>query len=398
MTIEISLLDAPAPAALPIEMVERKGLGHPDSICDALAEALSVALSRFYLERFGTILHHTVDKALLRGGSARPRFGGGEVLEPIELYLAGRATSAVHGSRVPLDELVHETCRDWLRRHLRHLDAERDVRIHSLLRPVSADLAELYARRHTTPLANDTSFGVGYAPLDRLERTVLAVERGLNAAATHARHPAFGEDVKVTGVRTGESIALTVACALVGRHLRDLDDYRAQKSAVARVAAEAADEAGGGGVEVAVNTADGDTPSSVYLTVTGLSAEAGDDGQVGRGNRVNGLITPYRPMSLEAAAGKNAVTHVGKLYNLAAERIAQALVRDLPAVREAYCWLSSRIGDPIDEPQVVDLKLRPAPGEALDAVRPKALDIVREHTNGIGALWREVVEGAHALW
>ena len=56
--------------------------------------------------------------------------------------------------------------------------------------------------------------------------------------------------------------------------------------------------------------------SGIYLTVTGLSAEQGDDGEVGRGNRVNGLITPSRAMSLEAAAGKNAVAHVGKLYNL----------------------------------------------------------------------------------
>ena len=111
MSIEISPLDWPSPAALPIEIVERKGIGHPDTICDALAEALSVALSRFYLDRFGAILHHNVDKALLWGGAARPRFGGGEVLQPIELYLAGRATAEVGGARVPIDELVLETSR-----------------------------------------------------------------------------------------------------------------------------------------------------------------------------------------------------------------------------------------------------------------------------------------------
>ena len=74
--------------------VERKGLGHPDTICDAVSEAASLALSRAYLERCGRVLHHNVDKVLLRGGTARPAFGGGEVLEAIEIYIAGRATGA----------------------------------------------------------------------------------------------------------------------------------------------------------------------------------------------------------------------------------------------------------------------------------------------------------------
>jgi S-adenosylmethionine synthetase len=398
MPIEISLLDAPSAAALPIEMVERKGLGHPDTICDALAEALSIALSRFYLDRFGAILHHNVDKALLRGGAAHPRFGGGEVLEPIELYLAGRATAVVEAVRVPLDELVVETSRAWLRRHLRHLDPDRHVRIHPLLRPTSVDLADLYARRRGAPLANDTSCGVGYAPLDTLERTVLAVEHRLNSEETRARHPELGEDIKVMGVRTGETIRLTVACALVSRYIADLGDYHDKKGAIARLAVAAARAAGAGDVEVAVNSADGETESSIYLTVTGLSAESGDDGQVGRGNRCNGLITPYRPMSLEAAAGKNPVTHVGKLYNLVADRIAHAIVAEVPTAVEAYCWLVSRIGEPIDEPQVVDVKLRIEDPDALDTMRPRTLEIIQDQLRAIGALWREIVKGGLAVW
>jgi S-adenosylmethionine synthetase len=398
MPIEISALDAPSPATLPIEIVERKGLGHPDTICDALAEALSVALSRHYLERFGAILHHNVDKALLRGGAARARFGGGEVLQPIDLYLAGRATAAVGDVRVPLERLATEATREWLKRHIRNLDSERHVRVHTLVRPTSVDLASLFERRRGAPLANDTSFGVGYAPLDTLERVVLAAEQVLNAPAEKMRHPELGEDVKVMGVRTGGTIRLTVACALVSRHVAGLDDYREKKAAVARLATVAAREAGAGEVEVAVNTADGDAESSVYLTVTGLSGEAGDDGQVGRGNRVNGLITPYRPMTLEAPAGKNPVTHVGKLYNVVAHRIAHAIVTEVPAATEAYCWLLSRIGDPIDAPQVADLKLRLEDPDALEATRPRALEVVQDNLHGIGTLWREIVEGGVTLW
>lgn len=146
---------------LPVEVVECKGLGHPDSICDALAENLSVALSRFYLERFGFILHHNVDKALLWGGTAHPQFGGGKVTEPLEIFLAGRATEAYRGVSVPLEEIAVEASRRWLSEHIRYLDVQRHVRLHCLIRPSSTDLVSLFMRQQEcgVPLANDTSCG-----------------------------------------------------------------------------------------------------------------------------------------------------------------------------------------------------------------------------------------------
>jgi len=398
MRIEVLPLERPSPAVLPLEIAERKGLGHPDTICDALAESVSVALSRFYLERFGAILHHNVDKALLWGGVARPAFGGGEVLEPIELYLAGRATAAVKDVLVPLDELATQAARAWLRSRLRYLDVDRHIRIHTLIRPTSADLSNLFSRRVGTPLANDTSFGVGFAPLDLLERTVLSVERELNLPATKTAHPQIGEDIKVMGVRTADAIHLTVACALVGRHVASLDEYQEKKAAIGRLATAAAHAAGAAEVEVEVNPADGASEDSVFLTVTGTSAEAGDDGQVGRGNRVNGLITPYRPMSLEAAAGKNPVTHVGKLYNIVASRIAEAVVDRVPGAIEAQCCLVSRIGYPIDEPRVADLKVRLDEPQRIETLRAQCVGVVRDQLGGIGSLWRETVDGRIALW
>jgi S-adenosylmethionine synthetase len=395
LNLSITALDAPAAGSGAHEIVERKGRGHPDSLCDALAENLSIGLARFYLERFGEILHHNVDKALLLAGAARPAFGGGELLEPIEIILAGRATRRFRGVTVPVDELAIELSHEWLGRHLRNVDPARDLRIVPRIRETSPDLAVLFLRRGEggAPLANDTSFGVGFAPLDRLERAVLAVERGLAAPETRAAFPEIGDDVKVLGVRSGERLELTVACALVGRHVRDLADYFAKKERVRSLAAAAARGASGGEIEVQVNAADGETADSVYLTVTGLSAEAGDDGQVGRGNRVNGLITPYRPMSLEAAAGKNPVSHTGKLYNLLAERIASALVDALPGVDEAHCHLLSRIGSPVSEPQLAHIGLRLADPDAIDAVRHAAAKIARAQLRDAAELWREVLEG-----
>jgi S-adenosylmethionine synthetase len=382
MNLEIRALPEPGPGAAPCELVERKGPGHPDSLCDALAENLSIGLSRFYLERFGAILHHNVDKALLVGGAARPAFGGGELLEPIEITLAGRATREFRGVKVPVDELAVELSRDWIARHLRHLSPVHDVRIVPRIRATSTDLTALFLRgaERGVPLANDTSFGVGFAPLDRLERTVLEVERRLVG-------PEIGEDTKVLGLRRGEHIAITAACAFVGRNVRDLCDYFEKKERLRASAAAGLD------AEVAINAADGDTTDSVYLTVTGLSAEGGDDGQVGRGNRVNGLITPYRPMSLEAAAGKNPVSHTGKLYNLLAARIAQALAAELSGIDEAYCMLVSRIGAPVSAPQLADIALRVADPAALYALRGPAERTVREHLHGTPQLWQEVLAG-----
>jgi S-adenosylmethionine synthetase len=391
MTLGISALAGPPPGAGALEIVERKGRGHPDSLCDALAENLSIGLARFYLERFGAILHHNVDKGLLLGGAARPAFGGGRLEEPIEIILAGRATRRFRGVEVPVEALAVELGREWLGRNLRHIDPARDVRIVARIRETSSDLAALFLRHAQVPLANDTSFGVGFAPLDALERAVLAAERSLVAA--HPAHPEIGDDIKVLGVRSGARFELTLACAFVGRHIADLADYFAKKEGVRALAAAAVREAAGGEVEVQVNAADGDSADSVYLTVTGLSAEAGDDGQVGRGNRVNGLITPYRPMSLEAAAGKNPVSHTGKLYNLLADRIARALVAELPGVEEAHCRLLSRIGSPITEPALADVGLRLADPGALDAVRELAAELVRAHLQGAPGLWREVLAG-----
>ena len=400
MDFSVLPLQAPAAASLPFEIVERKGLGHPDTICDALVENLSIGLARTYYERFGLVLHHNVDKALLVGGAASAAFGGGAVLEPIEIILAGRATREFRGAVIPVDALAIDLSRRWLSENLRHLDATRHVRIVPRIRPTSPELKALFGRRPATagPLANDTSIGAGYAPLDALERAVLAAEHALTASATRAAHPAIGEDVKVMGVRSGERVALTVACALVGRHVRDLADYRENKARIATIAQAAALQAGGLECTVQVNTADGEDAGSIYLTVTGLSAEAGDDGQVGRGNRVNGLITPYRPMSLEAAAGKNPVTHVGKLYNIAAHRSAQALVDEVPALREAECLLVSQIGQPITLPQIVDVKVRLDDPAALESLRARIAATVRAQLAGLPQLWRESLAGTWSLW
>jgi len=393
--MEIAIEPIVEPEEPEVEIVERKGLGHPDSICDALAEQWSLALSRHYLEHHGAILHHNVDKALLVGGAAAPRFGGGRVLEPIVIYLAGRATADVGGVAVPVGALAESSARAWLRANLRGIDVERDVELRPLVRRGSTELVDLFGAGGPA-LANDTSLGVGHAPLSRLEALVLGVEQHLTSRSLRDAFPALGEDVKVMGMRRAARFRLTVAAALVDRHLADAGAYRAARSRVAEETRAAARGLGHPSIEVEVNGADDDARGRFYATVTGLSAEAGDDGQPGRGNRVNGLITPRRAMTLESVAGKNPVTHVGKLYNIAACLLAEELVSELPEIAEADCRLVSRIGRRVDDPPLLHLRVRGGdPREP--GLRARIEAIARRRVAEIPSLWRPLLAGEIAL-
>jgi S-adenosylmethionine synthetase len=342
-----------------VEVVERKGIGHPDTICDALAETLSRNLCQEYQRRFGEILHHNVDKALLCGGRAVAAFGGGSVVAPIKLYLAGRAIAEVGGKAIPIKEIAVEGSRAWLKANLHALDPDRHVQIDTVVQQGSQDLQTLFSRRGADgiPLANDTSFGVGYAPLSPLERLVLAIEKRINGRDRERDMPAWGEDIKVMAVRSADMVEITVACAMIGRFLANMDEYVEQTRSIEKLVRDLAIEHGFPTCHVGVNAADSVSSGAVYLTVTGTSAEAGDDGQVGRGNRVNGLITPCRPMSLEAAAGKNPVSHVGKIYNVLARDIAEALVSAIPEIESAQCLMVSRIGVPVTLPALVQIQI-----------------------------------------
>ncbi len=383
-----------------VEVVERKCAGHPDYICDALAETFSRGLCHEYQQRCGEILHHNVDKALLCSGSASPAFNGGVLLSPIKIILAGQATDTLGGKAIPVREIAVEGSREWLGRNLHALDPERDVDIDVLVRPGSVALQDLFLRQSGAgaPLANDTSIGVGYAPLSALERLVLKVDERLHARDRRGENPSWGEDIKILAVRTGSEVALTISCAMIGRFLADIDHYVEQKALLAAAIQSIAEACGFPGTRVTVNGADDRAAGSVYLTVTGTSAESGDAGQVGRGNRVNGLITPYRSMSLEAAAGKNPASHVGKIYNVLARRIAETIVSTLPVVERAQCLLVSQIGAPVSDPALVDIRLAMKDDTPVSAMECRVAELVRDAIADLPRLVALIVNGEINLY
>jgi len=397
--ISIGLLDFLKVSEQPVEIVERKGTGHPDTICDALGEELSIALSELYIKECGAIMHHNVDKALLIGGIADPQFGGGKIISPIEVYLTGRAINELNGKRLPVEELAIETAHKWISENIPNLDTSNHITIIPKLKPGSKDLVELFERfqlKGEIPLANDTSFGTGFAPFDDTETIVYELERTLNSKEFKKEHPYVGEDIKIMGVRNKDQIRVTIAMAFVDKYVKDLNDYKEKKEIIENYAYSVAQKLTSKEVKIFLNTADEEDKGSVYITVTGTSAEAGDDGEIGRGNRVNGLITPYRPMSLEAAAGKNPVSHIGKIYNTVAMDMAERIVAQIEEVEEAYVYLVSQIGKPITEPQVCDVKLRT--NKDIKGIEEIVRKIAQEEIDKLPQTWKKFLNRHFRLY
>jgi S-adenosylmethionine synthetase len=278
-------------------------------------------------------------------------FGGGEHTNRSKRVLVGKV-NFTENWKPDVDTLTADT-----RRRLLALipDATPDAfEVELWLNQAAADLADVVNRGHheAAPRSNDTSFAAVSLPLSPLEDVAYRLEHYLNSAPYRADVP-IGRDIKVMGAREGSEVVVTVAVPVLARMVENRSAYDEVIERVRVDALALVRDGFGNGTTVRINQAD--TPDSQYLSLTGTSAEAGDDGQVGRGNRYGGLITPYRPMSLEATAGKNPAAHVGKTYHAFAEDISRR-VRDETDADETTIRMLSSIGRPVTEPQVVHVE------------------------------------------
>ena len=382
-----------------VEIVERKGEGHPDYICDALSEAASQALSKYYLREFGLVLHHNLDKGLLVAGKSIPKFGGGKIVKPIKITIAGRATDKVGKFIVPVAEITQTAVKNCLAQilNLSQKELEKYFKISIDFRPGAANLQEVFRRSKKIALANDTSFGVAHGPLSRTEKLALNVANLINSQNFVKRFPFAGKDIKVMALREKENVLLTIAIAFVDKYIKSVKDYFEKKEKIKKAVENYIDKNFNfKQVQISINVLDdpeAKNEAGIYLTVLGLSAEQGDDGQVGRGNRTCGLITPCREMSMEAAAGKN-INHPGKLYQALALIIAQEIGR-IKGVEECYVKLLSQIGKPLDQPKMVFIKLR---ADNFAKTKEKALLITQKTFNNLKELQLSIVEGEYPLF
>jgi S-adenosylmethionine synthetase len=269
-----------------------------------------------------------------------------------------------------------------------------------VLAPGSEELSDIFLRDGKVRSANDTSALVGYYPLSPTEQAVHKLERYLNSKRFKKKYPETGEDVKVMGLRTGRDLELTVAMPLIARFIKSEREYFKRKSDVLRDINRFLKRfAEFKRVSVNMNALDeqGRGMGGVYLSLLGTSAEDADSGQVGRGNRVNGLISINRPMSTEAAAGKNCVSHVGKIYNVLAHRLAEKIYKNIDGIREVYVVLLSRIGTPVDAPVMASAQVLLERGRKLDDITKEATLIIEREFRGIPRFCERLAEGKYPV-
>jgi len=370
---------------IPVEIVERKGIGHPDSLCDGIAERISVEYTHWCQENLGTVLHHNFDKVQLVAGEVEVGYGGGYLLKPIRIQIAGRGTPAFQGRKVPMDDIAIEAAKLHVRETMRYLNPDRHMVVDSYAGRGAEELQ--YVVDHVT--ANDTSFGVSHWPRSGLELAVYETAQYINLKLID-EFP-VGEDVKVMGLRRNGELTLTVAAPFIATHVGDATEYREVKQAIEKAIQEYSSQLDHRKVTVMVNTADDVDHDVVYLTLTGTSAEMGDDGAVGRGNRVNGVIAPFRSASLEAACGKNPISHVGKVYNVLALLAAQDIIKCVPTVRAATVYVLSQIGAPLDRPLIASALVHPANGHLTPSIQADVQSVLDEHLAQVSSLRTQVL-------
>lgn len=340
----------------PVEIVERKGLGHPDTICDLVVDQLSIRLSQIYQKEFGTIPHFNIDKALLCAGQTENRFDGGKIIKPMIFVIGDRATYKVGRKKINLEKIIKEEIYSFLKANYRFLN-EDNFLIQNEIKPASLSLADIFARGEKILPANDTSALVGYAPMTFLESLVFNLERFLNSQKFKKEFPETGEDIKVMGYRQNSQIHLVLAIAFVDKFIKSEKDYFEKKKKVCQAVESFLKKNYSQKITFEINTLDekGRGIAGCYLTVTGTSADSGDSGEVGRGNRVNGVIPLNRVAGSEASAGKNCVSHVGKIYNLLSFKIAEEIYQKTG--KKNTVWLVSKIGQPVNKPALVSISV-----------------------------------------
>lgn len=382
----------------PYELVERKGVGHPDTMCDAMAERMSRYYSLHCLKEFGGVAHHWFDKVTLYGGGADIGYGRGELTSPYRVKVFGKAAFRVGAVEIPVQDIMFRAAADVLAQVTtgfdapRHLVVELGVVDHQgsgrgLSRYQPASSQDLVPLRAKGLVSNDTNLLHGYAPLSRLENAVLGLENLVNGADFKQRHADTGWDVKVFGSRKEDAFSLVVNMPFLAAHIESMDQYRARKATIQEELEEFVGSLGILDFRMLVNATDRN--GRPYLTALGSVADTGDVGVVGRGNRVNGLITPMRPMSIEAPAGKNPLDHTGKIYNVMAMRLAQQVHQQFDGPTQVHIFTSKEA--PLERPDEVVVTTPDADESALKT-------LVEAAVAGTGDLSVELIETGITLW
>ena len=376
------------------EIVERKGIGHPDTICDLVMNQVSIELSKMYLKETGAIQHHNMDKSLLVAGQSENKFEGGKITKPMKLVIGDRATFEVKGQKLPVEDVAISTAKKWFDNNLRFVKEEH-VEYQLEVGTSSHELRSIFENPKSF-VANDTSALVGYAPFTKTESSVLETEEYINSQNFKKEFPESGEDVKVMGFRKNNTLELTIAMAFVDSHVDSENHYFKRKQDMLQSISEFHKKRGDfDEVKITMNNLDSKNKGidGLYLTVLGTSADNADSGEVGRGNMANRVISLTRPAGSEATAGKNPVSHIGKIYNALSFKMADEIQRSVTDLEEVLVWMYNVIGKPVNEPKAIIIQ--PISDKELDVSKFESAikEIVEQNLNKMDEFCMQLASG-----
>jgi S-adenosylmethionine synthetase len=347
------VLHMPLPHELPVEVVERKGVGHPDTLADGIAELASIRYSRHCLDIAGAVLHHNLDKVAVLGGRAVFTNTDGVYDRPLRVVFGGRISATFAGRALPVREILQQAAVDYLQAALPGFD-----RVTLEIRHETTDsskfprwfaprsLADLPER--PTAFSSDTAYLVGSAPRTATEIVVLLAE------AWFRRHGWAGSDIKALAVRDGATWTVTVCIPALAGRLSSSAEFDDAVTAVAAELAAVLRQRLPGRVTVVCNTRGSRAGplSGQYFTLSGSAVDYGEDGLVGRGNARTGVISGAHLAGNEATFGKNPAYHVGKVGGWLADEAARAVAAEFGPCRIALLW---RNGAPYDKPASMEI-------------------------------------------
>lgn len=352
-THALSGLRTPLPHELAAEVVERKGVGHPDTLADGIAELASIRYSQHCLQVAGAVLHHNLDKVAVLGGRAAFTEADGVYDRPLRVIFGGRISTSFAGRALPVREILQQAAVDQLRAALPGFDRVRlEVRHETT---DSSKFPHWFAPRSLDDLperprafSNDTAYLVGSAPRTAAEIVVLLAE------AWFRRFAWAGSDIKALAVRDGDTFTVTVCVPALAGHLTGSAQFDDAVTAAAGELTEVLQQRLPGRVTVVCNTRGSRTGplSGQYFTLSGSAVDYGEDGLVGRGNARTGVISGAHLAGNEATFGKNPAYHVGKVGGWLADTAAHAVAAEFGPCRIALLW---RNGAPYDQPASVEI-------------------------------------------
>ena len=323
-----------------IETVQKRGLGHPDALCDALAERISAAYARYCFEQFGVLIHYSIDGLSMAEGESRVEFGGGEMIKPIRLYLRGYFSAQFMDRKIPYLDIAKKVIYDYLNMVVPGLNAEKWVRV--------VDGTQIYGGPRgkydlNNLVANHIYTVSAMYANSPAENCALRIEQKLNSPIYKQFRPGVSSDNKIVVIQNGNSADIAAYVSLISKHIHDADEMRAYIEGIK-------EDIRGAASTDRVRVDDIEVYSSVNplhdgraLTVTGSSIES-----------FNGCAV---------ARSRYPVYHAAKIYAAVAHQISKRITNEENEV--ALVSLTSKVGWPISAPWHTDINLLSRKGNGI---------------------------------